>query len=162
MAVTGLRVEKDEGRGRIEQAMEGACIKTHTKGKVSALEVVTILWHFPCQPDLAAHSCEMALDECDFFQVTSAVCTLRFSTVALQNAFLHTSGFSCLFYECVWAPHCSSSIYSIYMHTSIPPIHWIYIITNWFWRFTKSTLQPIFQWVRCLIIFCLTSCYIVR
>lgn len=32
---------------------------THTKGKTQTLLVVTILWHFPCQPDLPEHSVKL-------------------------------------------------------------------------------------------------------
>lgn len=87
MAVTGLREEKgareEDRRGRVEMG-GGACSdggltwkkeRNHKGQSVDCLPAVTILWHFPCQPDLP-EQCKIALDGCDFSAHLSGVyCT---------------------------------------------------------------------------------------
>lgn len=49
--------------------------KKNTKGKVKTLLVVTILWHFLCQPDLAEHSAKLRW-MIVISQITPVVCTV--------------------------------------------------------------------------------------
>lgn len=80
MPVTGLRVRKGWGQKRKKGwGLKHTHTHTHVRGQCRHLST-TILWHFPCQPDLSGTLCKIASDECDFSDNISVLhCTFCIS-----------------------------------------------------------------------------------